>query len=41
MGSGIAQVSAQAGFTTIQFDVNKDMLAKSRAGIEKNLQWLV
>lgn len=41
MGSGIAQVSAQAGFTTIQFDVNKDMLAKSRAAIEKNLQWLV
>ena len=41
MGSGIAQVSAQAGFTTIQFDMNKDMLAKSRAGIEKNLQWLV
>ncbi len=41
MGSGIAQVAAMAGFTTIQFDVNRDMLAKSKVGIEKNLQWLL
>lgn len=41
MGSGIAQVAANAGFATIQFDVNKEMLAKSKATIEKNLQWLV
>ena len=41
MGSGIAQVAAQAGFTTIQFDVNKTMLTKSQAGIEKSLQWLL
>ena len=41
MGSGIAQVAAQAGFNTIQFDVNGAMLAKSRAGIEKSLQWLL
>jgi 3-hydroxybutyryl-CoA dehydrogenase len=41
MGSGIAQVAAQAGFTTIQFDVNETMLEKSKAGIEKNLQVLV
>ncbi|MEO7529813.1 MAG: 3-hydroxyacyl-CoA dehydrogenase NAD-binding domain-containing protein [Sediminibacterium sp.] len=41
MGSGIAQVAALAGFTTIQFDVNADMLAKSKTAIEKNLQWLL
>ncbi|MCW3087820.1 MAG: 3-hydroxybutyryl-CoA dehydrogenase [Sediminibacterium sp.] len=40
MGSGIAQVAAMAGFTTIQFDVDPAMLEKSRAAIEKNLQWL-
>ncbi len=40
MGSGIAQVSAQAGFNTIQFDVNGAMLEKSKAGIEKSLQFL-
>lgn len=41
MGSGIAQVAALAGYDTIQFDVNAPMLEKSRAGIEKNLQWLL
>ncbi|MES2331580.1 MAG: 3-hydroxyacyl-CoA dehydrogenase NAD-binding domain-containing protein [Bacteroidota bacterium] len=41
MGSGIAQVAALSGYITIQFDVNKDMLAKSKTGIEKNLQWLL
>src|SRR6187402_2100793 len=41
MGSGIAQVAALAGYRTIQFDVNSAMLAKSKAGIEKNLQWLL
>jgi 3-hydroxybutyryl-CoA dehydrogenase len=41
MGSGIAQVAAMAGYTTIQFDVNQEMLAKSKTGIEKNLQWLL
>lgn len=41
MGSGIAQVAAQAGFSTIQFDVNDAMLEKSKAGIEKSLQFLV
>lgn len=40
MGSGIAQVAAQAGYDTIQFDVNAAMLVKSRTAIEKNLQWL-
>ncbi len=41
MGSGIAQVAALSGYSTIQFDVNNEMLAKSKAGIEKNLQWLL
>ena len=41
MGSGIAQLAAQAGYNTIQFDVNASMLEKSRAGIEKSLQWLL
>lgn len=40
MGSGIAQVAAMGGFTTIQFDVDEAILAKSRTLIEKNLQWL-
>lgn len=38
MGSGIAQVVAQAGFNAIQFDVSAEMLSKSRSAIEKNLQ---
>jgi 3-hydroxybutyryl-CoA dehydrogenase len=41
MGSGIAQVAAAAGFTTIQYDVTPEMLAKSKASIEKNMQFLV
>ena len=41
MGSGIAQVAAQAGYQTIQFDVNEAMLEKSRTAIEKSLQIMV
>jgi len=41
MGSGIAQVAAMAGFDTIQFDLNPEMLEKSRLLIHKNLQWLL
>lgn len=41
MGSGIAQVAAQSGFKTIQFDVNAAMLQKSRSSIEKNLDFLI
>lgn len=41
MGSGIAQLAAMAGYRTIQFDVNTNMLEKSRALITKNLDWLV
>ena len=40
MGSGIAQVAAQAGFTAIQFDITEAMLAKSKLSIEKSLLWL-
>jgi 3-hydroxybutyryl-CoA dehydrogenase len=41
MGSGIAQIAAQNGFTVIQFDVNAEMLLKSKAGIESSLQKFV
>jgi 3-hydroxybutyryl-CoA dehydrogenase len=41
MGSGIAQVAAMAGFNTIQFDVNGEMLIKSKTTIEKNLHFLI
>ncbi|NPV28020.1 MAG: 3-hydroxybutyryl-CoA dehydrogenase [Firmicutes bacterium] len=37
MGSGIAQVSAQAGFTTILNDLNMDLVQKGIKVIEKNL----
>ncbi|MFL9481807.1 3-hydroxyacyl-CoA dehydrogenase family protein [Chitinophagaceae bacterium LWZ2-11] len=41
MGSGIAQVAAQSGFKSIQFDVNPAMLEKSKISIQKNIQFLV
>jgi len=41
MGSGIAQVAAQSGYSTIQFDVSETMLEKSKASIEKSLQFLL
>jgi 3-hydroxybutyryl-CoA dehydrogenase len=41
MGSGIAQLAAQAGFTTIQYDLSNEMLVKSRLAIEKNLEKLL
>jgi len=37
MGSGIAQVSAQAGFDTVVRDVSDPIIQKSRSGIEKVL----
>lgn len=37
MGGGIAQVSAQAGFETIQYDINMDLVDKGLALIKKNL----
>jgi 3-hydroxybutyryl-CoA dehydrogenase len=41
MGSGIAQVSAQAGFTTILYDLNSSVLEKVKVAIYKSLQSLV
>ncbi len=40
MGSGIAQASAQAGFSTLLFDPIPNVLEKAKAGMEKNLQSL-
>jgi len=41
MGSGIAQVCATAGFRTILFDVNAEMLIKGQLAMSKGLQVLV
>jgi 3-hydroxybutyryl-CoA dehydrogenase len=41
MGSGIAQVSAQSGFTTIVREVSPELLEKGIKSIEKNLARLV
>jgi 3-hydroxybutyryl-CoA dehydrogenase len=41
MGSGIAQVVAQAGFRTIQFDLNPEMVVKSKQSISTGLAKLV
>ncbi len=37
MGSGIAQVTAAAGYETVVRDVSKELLDRGRAGIEKSL----
>jgi 3-hydroxybutyryl-CoA dehydrogenase len=41
MGSGIAQVSAQAGFTTILYELNSSVLEKAKGVIDKSLKSLV
>ena len=41
MGSGIAQVSASAGFKTILYDVADEMIQKAKLKIENDLQSLV
>lgn len=41
MGSGIAQVSAQAGFPTVVREVSGELVEKGLNGIEKNLSRLV
>jgi len=41
MGSGIAQVSAQAGFSTILYELNEAVLEKAKTNIDKNLHLLV
>jgi 3-hydroxybutyryl-CoA dehydrogenase len=41
MGAGIAQVTAQAGFNTILFDLNEEVLGKAKTGLYKTLSGLV
>ena len=41
MGSGIAQVAAQSGFSVLLFDINEVVLEKGKTYILKNLQWLL
>src|SRR5438105_15342242 len=41
MGSGIAQVSATAGFTTLLFDVSEETVQKAADKINKALNTLV
>lgn len=41
MGSGIAQVFAQHGYSTILYDVNREMLHKAQSNISGSLQHLV
>jgi 3-hydroxybutyryl-CoA dehydrogenase len=40
MGRGIAQVAAQSGFHAILYELNKEVLERSKAGIESILQKL-
>lgn len=41
MGAGIAQLSAQAGFYTLLYDINPEILQKASTGIEKSLEKLI
>jgi len=41
MGSGIAQIAAQSGFSTILFDVEENVLENAKKTIQKNLQYFV
>jgi 3-hydroxybutyryl-CoA dehydrogenase len=41
MGSGIAQVSAQAGFATVVVEANQELLDRGLGGIRKSLEALV
>ncbi|SRR5579871_317543 len=41
MGNGIAQVSAQSGFSTVLYDLSEEYLAKAKSKIEKDFQNLV
>ena len=41
MGSGMAQVSAMAGYDTILYDLDPNMITKAKSAIEKNLSTLV
>lgn len=41
MGSGIAQVSAAAGFSTLLYELNEEVLLHAKAKLQKDLQALV
>jgi 3-hydroxybutyryl-CoA dehydrogenase len=41
MGSGIAQAAAQAGFSTLLYELNLPILEKAKSSISKNLQFLL
>ncbi len=41
MGTGIAQVSAQAGFSTVVVEANQELLDKGLGGLRKTLEGLV
>jgi 3-hydroxybutyryl-CoA dehydrogenase len=41
MGTGIAQVSARAGFHTVLYELDEPVLARAKVSIEKNLSSLV
>ncbi len=41
MGSGIAQVAASAGYTTILYELNEEVLKKAEALLTRDLQMLV
>ena len=41
MGSGIAQVSAQAGFPTVVVEASRELLDRGLGGIKKSLEALV
>ena len=41
MGVGITQLTAQSGYKTMLFDIDKTMLEKSKSGIEKSLEALL
>lgn len=41
MGSGIAQVGAQSGYPVVLYDLNEEVLARGKASIENNLDFLV
>src|SRR6478609_9181649 len=41
MGSGIAQTAAQSGIYTLLFDINKEVLQKAEASINKSLEFLL
>ena len=41
MGAGVAQVTAQAGYKTILFDIDQIILGKAKTAIEKSLDSLI